>query len=90
MVNLRINWTLYTGEVRNLAYQVRAKCLFIFQVYHSLFSSVGASVFAWVFLHARDLKLPVGASYTRDLKLIQLIFIKIKSSILTRYCSANC
>ena len=43
MVNLRINWTLYTGEVRNLEetpqqkpYRGRGKCLFIFQVYHSL------------------------------------------------------
>ena len=35
MVNLRINWTLYTGEVRNLAYQEWVECLFIFLVYHS-------------------------------------------------------
>ena len=37
MVNLRINWTLYTGEVRNLAYQRRVKRLFIFQGYHKSF-----------------------------------------------------
>ena len=36
MVNLRINWTLYTGEVTNLAYQGKVKCLFICLVYHSL------------------------------------------------------
>ena len=34
MVNLRINWTLYTGEVKNLAYQGRGECLFIYLVYH--------------------------------------------------------
>ncbi len=42
MVNFRSNWTLYTGEVRNLEetpqqkpYQGRVKGLFIFHVYHS-------------------------------------------------------
>ena len=34
MVNFRINWTLCTGEVRNLAYRGRRECLFIFLVYH--------------------------------------------------------
>ena len=41
MVNLRINWTLYTGEVTNLEetpkqkpYQGKVKCLFICLVYH--------------------------------------------------------
>ena len=43
MVNLRINWTLSTGAVRNREetpkqkpYQVGVKCLFISLVYHSL------------------------------------------------------
>ena len=35
MVKFRINWTLYTGEVTNLAYQGRGECLFICLVYHS-------------------------------------------------------
>ena len=45
MVNLGINWTLYTGEVRNLAYQGRGECLFIFQVYHSFKNLLSMSRF---------------------------------------------
>ena len=35
MVNLRINWTLSTGAVRNRTYLVAVKCLLIYLVYHS-------------------------------------------------------
>ena len=41
MVNLRINWTLYTGEVRKPRLPRRVKCLFIFQVYHSFKGFIG-------------------------------------------------